>query len=194
MNWLYFDIETLRSAEEVGGWRNIEAMGIACTVTYSSRDRQFRTYREHECDALIVAMQQCDAICGFNSRRFDLRVLQPHVDCDLSSLPHLDLMLDLKSALGFAPSLNACSRATLDAGKSSNGLESLQWWRDGREDEVIAYCRDDVDLTRRLHEFGAKNGSIAIEMRGRGARNSVRNVEVDWSLDALHRVVQGSLF
>src|SRR4028118_1676774 len=40
INFVYFDIETERSADEVGGWQNIEHLGIAVAVTCASRDDQ----------------------------------------------------------------------------------------------------------------------------------------------------------
>ena len=36
-NIVYFDLETQKSAEEVGGWGNISKMGMSVGVTYSTR-------------------------------------------------------------------------------------------------------------------------------------------------------------
>jgi DEAD/DEAH box helicase domain-containing protein len=95
-------------------------------------------------------------------------VLQPFADFDVKSLPNLDLMLDLKEVAGFRPSLGNCCQATWGEAKSASGLQSLQWWREGRHEEVIAYCRHDVALTRRLHEWGAQHGHIlCLEKTGR---------------------------
>jgi DEAD/DEAH box helicase domain-containing protein len=190
VDWIYFDVETERAAHEVGGWSNIEALGMAVTVTYSSRSGEFSTFRSEQVRELGQHLRNCQALVGFNSRRFDVRVLQPYLDFDLSALPHLDLMIDLKARLGVRPSLNACCRATLGAAKSSSGLESLEWWRAGRHDEVIAYCRQDVDLTRRLHEHGARHGWVKWIDRN----EQTRTVEVDWTFDALHKPLQPSLF
>ena len=35
-NIVYFDLETQKSAEEVGGWDKISAMGMSLGVTYSN--------------------------------------------------------------------------------------------------------------------------------------------------------------
>lgn len=35
---LTFDIETRKTAEEVGGWDNIHKMGVACLVVLDSKD------------------------------------------------------------------------------------------------------------------------------------------------------------
>jgi hypothetical protein len=87
---------------------------------------------------------------------------------DLRALPDLDLMVDLKRIAGFRPGLDNCCAATFQAKKSGGGLQSLQWWREGREDEVIEYCKQDVLLTRRLHEFGAQT-AMSNASTGRGA-------------------------
>jgi DEAD/DEAH box helicase domain-containing protein len=205
MNFVYFDIETERSADEVGGWQNIEQLGLAVAVTCSSRDDaggasadgedtsgwQFKVFRKHEAEALGRELQVAGCVVGFNTRGFDFRVLQPYVDFDLRTLPDLDLMVDLKQVAGFRPGLDNCSAATLGASKSGGGLQSLQWWREGREGEVIEYCKQDVRLTRQLHEFGARNGFVKCRDRQRG----VRTLQVAWSLTGIApEPQQGTLF
>ncbi len=194
MNWVYFDVETERSADEVGGWSNIEKLGVACVVTCASRDDNdgepvFKTFRREALNALFAELQSADCLVGFNSRGFDVRVLQPFAEFDLRALPHLDLMLELKAVAGFRPNLNSCCAATLGESKSSNGLESLQWWRDGEQQKVIDYCRDDVSLTRRLHEFGARNGHVkCLDKSGQ-----TRVLPVNWKLDVLpHNASSGA--
>ncbi len=40
-NVLYFDLETQKSADEVGGWNNISRMGMSVGVTYSTRTESY---------------------------------------------------------------------------------------------------------------------------------------------------------
>lgn len=186
MNWVYFDVETERSAEEVGGWRNIEQLGLAVAVTCATRDDNagepvFKTFRREAIDDLLKELQSADCVVGFNTRGFDFRVLQPFADFDLRALPNFDLMLDLKAIAGFRPGLGNCCEATFGEQKSSNGLESLQWWREGRHQEVIDYCRQDVLLTRRLHEYGARNGHV----KCREKTGKTRVLPVSWTLNQL---------
>ena len=196
MNFVYFDIETERSAEEVGGWQNIEQLGVAVAVTCSSRDDknsewQYKVFRKPEAQALGEELRAADCIVGFNTRGFDFRVLQPYVDFDLRALPDLDLMADLKRIAGFRPGLDNCCAATFGEKKSGGGLQSLQWWREGRHDEVIEYCKKDVLLTRKLHEFGANNGHVKCLDR----QGHTRTLKVDWSLWGIVAAPQqGSLF
>jgi DEAD/DEAH box helicase domain-containing protein len=190
MNWVYFDVETERAAHEVGGWQNIEQLGLAVGVTNSSRDNLFRVYRAPETDALLEELQNADCVVGFNLKGFDFRVVQPYVSFDMMTLTYLDLMLEVKAAIGFRPSLDNLCGATLNENKSSDGLASIDWWRAGRQQEVIDYCKHDVELTRKLHEFGAREKHVrCLDRQGR-----LRTVEVNWSLDGLAKPIQGSLF
>ena len=191
MNFVYFDLETERSAEEVGGWSHIEQLGLAVAVTCSSRDDEFRVFRNNQTEALLRELRAADCVVGFNTRGFDFRVLQPYVAFDLKQLPDLDLLLDLKAAAGFRPGLDNCCAATLGEAKSGGGLQALQWWREGRHDEVIAYCKQDVALTRRLHEFGAREGYVrCLDRSGR-----TRTLPVSWSLTGVPvSPQQGTLF
>ena len=55
--------------------------------------------------------------------------------------------------------------------------QAVTWYREGKMNELIAYCRDDVDLTRRLYEFGKQNGYVFYLDRLSGEK---RKVPVDW--------------
>ncbi|HVF10144.1 MAG TPA: ribonuclease H-like domain-containing protein [Abditibacteriaceae bacterium] len=191
MHFVYFDVETERAADEVGGWSNIEQLGLAIAVTHSSRDDEFRIYRSHEAVMLVEELRAADCVVGFNLRGFDFRVVQPYVNFNVASLRNLDLLLDLKAAAGHRVALSNCCAATFGEDKSGDGLQSVAWWKAGRHQEVIEYCKQDVALTRRLHEFGARHGFVKI--KGRDGR--LRTLPVPWKLDdAPAMSQQGSLF
>lgn len=191
LNFVYFDLETERLADEVGGWSNIEQMGIAVAVTMHSRDDSFHVYRANQSEELLNDLRAADYVVGFNSRGFDFRVLQPYVDFNLKNLNDIDLLLDIKKSAGFRIGLNNACAASFNASKSGDGVESVQWWRDGRHDEVIEYCKQDVLLTRQLHEFGAKNQHIFCKDK----QGRKRTIAVQWSLDGkIAAPLQGSLF
>ena len=50
---VYFDLETKYSAEEVGGWENIEDMGMSVGVIWDSADQQFSVYLDHQTNELV---------------------------------------------------------------------------------------------------------------------------------------------
>ena len=57
-NIVYFDLETQKSAAEVGGWHNKRAMKIALGVTYSTARGTYEIYREDDVYALLQELQR----------------------------------------------------------------------------------------------------------------------------------------
>ncbi len=53
-NIVYFDLETQKSAEEVGGWNNISRMGMSVGVTYSTAHGAYKIYGEKQAGELIT--------------------------------------------------------------------------------------------------------------------------------------------
>jgi DEAD/DEAH box helicase domain-containing protein len=173
---LFFDVETQRSAEEVGGWSNIARMGLALAVVYDAAEDRYRTYFEPDVERLLLDLALADRVVGFNILRFDFEVLSAYTDRDLGRIRSLDLLADLFDRLKFRPSLAHLAEANLGESKSADGLQSLRWWREGRADLVESYCRKDVDLTRRLYDLGRERGYLLFRDR---AGRSVR-VPVSW--------------
>ncbi len=149
-----FDVETQRSAAEVGGWHRADRMGISVAVLYDSAADTFKTYLEKEIPDLIRDLQTFDLVVGFNNKRFDNRVLSAYTVFNLASLPTLDIMEKINSRLGYRLSLDRLAEHTLGVKKSANGLQALQWYKEGRMDEIISYCRQDVKITRDIFLFG----------------------------------------
>ena len=133
---------------------------MSVAVLYDSRDGQFHTYRQEELSACFERLRSAPLVVGFNSFRFDYAVLQPFAGFSLKDLPGLDLLQCLQERLHYRVSLDNVAQATLDEGKSADGLQALRWWKEGRVEEIAAYCRKDVDVTRRVYLFGWKNGYV----------------------------------
>jgi DEAD/DEAH box helicase domain-containing protein len=177
---LVLDLETQRSAEEVGGWDRADRMGLAVAVTQDLETGEFAVYTEERVDALLTALGAARQIIGFNIRRFDFAVLRGYQALDYEGLPALDLLEEVHASLGFRLSLSHLGQATLGAAKLADGLQSLAWWRAGERDKVIEYCKADVELTRRLYMFGREHGYLLYQDRlGRSARLPVRFGEKD---------------
>ena len=176
MNTVYFDLETQKSAEEVGGWANKAKMRVSFGVTYSTASGRFTGYEEADVPALIAALRSADLVVGYNILGFDYAVLSAYTDFDLTTLPSLDLMANIAAALGFRPKLDNLAQATLNTGKSAHGLMALQWFKEGQFAKIALYCKEDVRITRDLHRFGQKNGFIYYTDR----TNRRRKVAVKW--------------
>ncbi len=151
---LVFDLETQRSAEDVGGWGFASKMGLALAVVYDVAAFAYRTYYEADVDRLLLDLAFADRVVGFNIDRFDLEVLSGYTERDLSRIRTLDLLAEIHKSVGFRVSLNHLSEVNLGESKAGDGLQSLKWWKEGRIDLIEHYCRKDVEVTKRLWELG----------------------------------------
>lgn len=175
-NIVYFDLETQKSADEVGGWDRIRDMRMSVGVTYSTLRGQYRIYGEKEVDALIQELLRADLVVGFNHLRFDYEVLHGYSIVDLRQAPSLDLMVDLQKSVQRRLSLDAVATATLGVEKTAEGMQAIRWFREGKLLEIAEYCCYDVKITRMVHEYGAAQRQVFYHNRF-GVRQSA---SVDW--------------
>lgn len=190
---VYFDLETKRTAGDVGGWQNKHDMGISVAVTYSTRLGDYIIYTEEEASALIDQLRRASLVVGFNHVQFDYAVLRGCSVFDFADqVNSFDIMLDLEKKLGHRLKLDAVASATLGAGKTADGLEAIRWWQQAsqakqsgdkqtwadRLGDIATYCCHDVRVTMRVHEFGVRNGHVKYLDRN----NREQQVPVDWKL------------
>jgi DEAD/DEAH box helicase domain-containing protein len=177
MNVVVFDLETQNLFEDVGGRNNIASLKVSCAVSWSSLRNDFLVYWEYDVPALIAELKSAGRVIGFNVKRFDYEVLRPYAPNEpLQFLPTLDIMEELFRALGFRVSLDAVARATLGDSKSASGIQAVDWWRTGELGKLAEYCRVDVDVTRRIYEFGCEKGFVHYFTR----LGSKQTVKVNW--------------
>lgn len=177
MNYVFFDLESQNLFEDVGGRGNIEKLKVACGVTYSTEKNDFAVYWEQDVPALIAELKSATKVVGFNLLGFDYQVLRPYTpETRFASIPTLDMLLDLQKILGFRISLDSIASATLGATKTADGIQSVEWFRNGELDKVAEYCKADVDITRRVYEFGRDNGHILYKSK----LGSKLKVDVKW--------------
>ena len=104
-------------------------------------------------------------------------MLRPYAPSErLQFLPTLDIMGDLFHTLSFRVSLDAVARATLGDTKSATGVQAVEWWRAGELEKLSEYCKVDVDVTRRIYDFGCQNGFVQYYTR----LGSKQRVKVNW--------------
>lgn len=174
---VFFDLETQRTFDEVGGRHNLSKLGMAVAVIYDTSTSEYRSYTEDSVQELVEDLAQADLVVGFNLLGFDYPVLQPYTDYPLHNLPTVDLLKHVHQRLGFRLPLQALAEATLGAGKSANGLQCVQWFREGQVDRVIEYCRRDVELTMQLYEYGCQRGHLLYWDR----RGQMQKVTIYWT-------------
>lgn len=178
---LYFDLETQKSAEDVGGWSNSHKMKLAVGVVWDSRENRHFTYLEQDAVKLAEKLRTADLVVGFNVIGFDYAVLQPYSPCDLQEIPTFDMLVYVHKKLGHRLSLNGIAQATLNAKKSADGLISLQWYKEGKMDKIIEYCIQDVEITRDVFLHGVEKGHLLYDSRSKGRQR----MDVDWDIAKL---------
>ena len=160
MNTVYFDLESQKLFNEVGG-RDASRLLLACGVTWSTQRNDFAVYWEKDAAALVAELKAADRVIGFNIMHFDYEVLRPYApNVNFRSIRSVDMLQDIQRALNFRLSLDSIARATLGTTKTADGLQSVQWFREGNLQKVADYCKSDVDITRRVHEFGREHGFV----------------------------------
>jgi DEAD/DEAH box helicase domain-containing protein len=159
-NIVYFDLETQKSADEVGGWGNISKMGMSIGVTFSTAGGEYKIFGEKQVDGLIKDLQRADLVVGFNNLRFDYEVLHGYTSFDFSQLPTLDMMVELQNTLNHRLSLDSIATATFGVEKTAEGLQAIRWFKDGRLAEIAEYCCYDVKITRLVHEYGRQHRQL----------------------------------
>ena len=175
-NTVFFDLETQKSFDEVGGRDNFRALKLSVAVTYATETGRFREFQEADAAALVTELQSADLVVGFNTKRFDYEVLSAYTPEDLQKLPSLDMLEEVHRRLGFRVSLDALASATLGEGKSADGLQAIRWFREGQIRKLLDYCRQDVMVTMDLYQFGKQNRFLVFnDKQGR-----TRRVEVGW--------------
>ncbi len=182
-NVAFFDLETQRLAEEVGGWGNVHLMRLAVGVLYDKGANGFEVFTEEQVENMIERLRGFDLVVGFNVKRFDYRVLGAYTGFDFRQLPTFDILEDIYQRLGFRLSLGHLAEQTLGKTKIADGIQAVRWLREGKLDAVVEYCKDDVAITRDLFDFGLSQGYLVYQTKnGQPVR-----LPVNWNLDDILR-------
>jgi hypothetical protein len=163
-----FDVEC---REDVDGKRNTfgsaQHLGIAVACTLTS-DGEFRDWiHDDSAFRLFQYLATFDVIVGWNTLGFDYPLLGGSLrgEYDLMAPKFIetvfrgktiDLMLDVKEAVGARMKLENVSIATLGLKKEMDGAFAPERWRKGQCLEVITYCRGDVTKTKGIYDKAIK--------------------------------------
>ncbi|MFC1580837.1 DEAD/DEAH box helicase [Thermodesulfobacteriota bacterium] len=179
---IYLDLETQKSAKEVGGWNNTHLMRVSVGVLFDSIEDRFLSYTEDEMENLLAHLEKADLVVGFNIKRFDYGVLKAYTNRDFSELNTFDILEDVHRRLGFRLGLDHLAGETLEKRKSADGLQALKWFKQGEMEKLTKYCTQDVAVTRDLFLHGLKEKHLIY--RTKKEKRRVR-LPVDWSLEEL---------
>ena len=175
-NIVYFDLETQKSAAEVGGWHRKRDMKMSVGVTFSTADGQYRIYDEAHVNDLVKQLMRADLVVGFNIINFDYEVLHGYTPLDLRADSHARFDGRSRSQTR-SPHLAGCRRQShAQRAEDRRRHEALRWWKEGRIMEIAEYCCFDVKITKELHEHGQRHGEVSFTDR----LGQKRTVKVKW--------------
>lgn len=159
MRAITFDIET-KAASMVRGRLDIATLELTVVGVHDSATNEYTGYFKEELSKLWPIIESADVLIGFNSDGFDIPILNRYYPGDLTKIRSLDLLSEVYKSLGRRLRLDTLAQATLGRGKTGDGLKAVEWWEQGRYEEVKAYCLEDVKITRELYDYALKNGHV----------------------------------
>lgn len=160
---IVFDIETQTPATA-----DLRGMRISVVGAYFYETDECICFEEKDLPKLWPRLETSDRIIGYNSRYFDIPILNNYYLGDLHKLPHLDLLEEIQKFLGFRLKLDDVASATVGQRKSGHGLQAVEWWRQGEIQKIKDYCLQDVKVTKAIYEYGRKYQALAYEDRSKG--------------------------
>ncbi len=165
MKVLTFDIETTNTFDEVGS-PNPADLDLAVVCVHDSDTDEITHYFKEDLGKLWPLIESAGMLVSYNGDHFDIPLLDKYYAGNLKDIKSLDIMREVKSVLGRRIKLDDIASATLGESKSADGLQSIIWWRQGKIDEVVSYCKQDVRVTRKVYDFAMQNGYLNYDNRG----------------------------
>ena len=160
----------------VDSWDDLQNMGISVMCYYDYNSNVYGYYAEldfkHDEGRNLIQefLSEDDIICGFNIRKFDCPLLEAN-GFNINYDKVYDLLLQIWFASGltnqYEPkthggySLNAVVKANfVNIQKTGNGADAPLMWQDGKYQEVIDYCMNDVKITKMLIDRVFADGGL----------------------------------
>lgn len=158
------DIETQNTFDDVGGYFT-DKLKVSVVCAYFYETDTWESYLEKDLPRLMKQLEHAERIIGYNSIGFDMPVLNNYYAGDLLKIPQLDMLAEIYKSLGYRIKLDDVAAATIGTRKSGHGLQAVQWWKEGKIDDIITYCMQDVKVTKEVYEFGKEKGYVLFDDR-----------------------------
>jgi hypothetical protein len=164
------------------GWDDHANMGISCIGVYDYREDRYRVFLPDNLDEFRALIKEREHIIGFNSLSFDDALCRAN-NIDITTT--YDLLRKVRRAAGEPEeytqgvsskglSLGNLAQSNLGYGKSGNGALAPELWQRGHFGQVIDYCLQDVQITRKLLEMGCdkRRGLIDLNVEKKFGRHA----------------------
>jgi DEAD/DEAH box helicase domain-containing protein len=174
MRKIIFDIETDGIITNAGSTKVFPNMYVVCI--YDSLTDKYTSYTQEELKDLWPILENADLLIGYNSVSFDTPILNRYYSGDLSKIASLDLLDEIKKSLGYRIKLDSVAEATLGRKKTAHGLQAMEWWKQGRYDDVKNYCIEDVRITKDIYDYALEHGILKYKDGGK-----IKEIKLDTS-------------
>lgn len=175
MSPVVIDVETQMSFRDVGGYYP-EKLHISVAGLYDYATDRYQAFEEAQLPQFFRLLETASTVIGFNIVDFDLKALKPYYIGNLQKFPTLDLLKVVESSIGFRISLDDLAKETLGTQKNGHGLLAIEYFRDKEMDKLKKYCLSDVEITRKLYEYGNANRKVFFNSTG-----GRREIPVSWA-------------
>lgn len=194
MKQIFLDVETQKTFDQVGGYHP-DKLGVSFVGIIERDDSGKETEKgffESDLTQLWPILERADLIIGFNIVGFDMPALQPYYSGKVSDLPVLDILERIKESAGHRISLDALAQETLKSQKSGSGLDAIKYYSQGKLEELVKYCLQDVALTRDIYDYGCKHKKVKFKNKwNEMVECAVQFDQVDFSHAATQMTLMG---
>lgn len=183
MKKVFFDVETRNTFEEAGS-NDPRDLEISVVCTYDSETGEYKSFLQEDFHKLWPILESADMLVTFNGDHFDIPLLDKYYPGNLLTIKSLDLLKEIRNSLGRRIKLDSIAEATLGKNKIAHGLEAITWWREGKIDQIIKYCLEDVKITKEVYEYALANGEL--KYKDFGQTKSIKINTSDWEKKSNH--------
>lgn len=198
MEYIVFDTEIKKTPKQVMAELGLKSeyevfnyphkCGLSVGVVYDSRIKAYVTFKSAS-EMAKYLLNFDGLLVSFNGKRFDIPCLLDGIDIEtffgLQRKRHLDLLADFYDKVNgrFRVSLNNMAENTIKKVKTGNGANAPILFQEGKWDELVDYCKNDVMLTKEVFEFGVQNGYIFYQDTRSGKVEEMSCDWHDWMID-----------
>ena len=182
MKKIIFDIETKNIFADIGSDK-AEDLDISILSLWDSETDKYYSFLEEDFEKMWPFFEKADMLVTFNGNFFDIPLLQKYankINLDLKKIYHLDIFEEFRKASGRKIGLDSIAETTLGSSKSANGLQAVAWWNEGKIDEIIKYCEQDVKVTKDLYDYIFENKKAFFVDRNTGEKIEVKIDSKNW--------------
>ena len=195
-----FDVETQKFFDEIEGSDPAD-LGVSILSMYvRTLDENFCevkgppageaskmiSFFEPDLGKAWEVFKTADRIVGFNSKHFDVPALKPYLPIELTKIPHLDILEQVRAVNGKRVSLGAIANGTLGDHKADDPRNAITYWAKHDEESLKKlkfYCEEDVRLTKEVYDYGLKNKTLKFK----DYWNDIKTIEVDFSYPVIEK-------